>query len=338
MAWSGAPMRRIPETQSMTDTAIRIECLRVPTADPALVQLLWHKGSPWVDDIRRRLQGDCAGSVDRFFVAYDGPAMVAHVWYAAAAADPSVGLLGHAFTRPEYRRRGLAARLIEAAMAQFRREGGALMQLFTYNPETVPFYARLGFEQIHASQSAHANDWSLWSPPGSQAAVAEWCAASPREIRPLQPADLPKYCLLYNVEYATQLKDWAQAIGGGLEAELAFTLTRQRIGQVAAACCVLDNGRMIVGAAALATATFPHQSHVGLVDAYVLPQYAGHARPLLDAVLARRDDLGVKFLYAVSCDPVKSELFAKAGLRRRATLGQHYRIEDRLVDLELWAA
>ena len=155
----------------MTHASIRIECLPVPSADPALVQLLWHKGAPWVDDIRRRLAGECAGSVDRFFLAYDGPAMVAHVWYAAAQADPRIGLLGHVFTRPEYRRRGLAARLIEAALDRFRRDGGALMQLFTYAPETVPFYARLGFEQIYASQSAHAADWSMWSPPGARATV-----------------------------------------------------------------------------------------------------------------------------------------------------------------------
>jgi hypothetical protein len=75
-----------------------------------------------------------------------------------------------------------------------------------------------------------------------------------------------------------------------------------------------------------------------MVDAYVLPQYVDHAGPLLDAVLAQRDAMKVRFVYAVSCDRAKSELFAAAGMRRATTLPEHYRIDDLLIDLELWIA
>jgi len=75
-----------------------------------------------------------------------------------------------------------------------------------------------------------------------------------------------------------------------------------------------------------------------MLDAYVLPQYADRAGALLDAALAQRAAMKVRFVYAVSCDSSKSELFAAAGMRRAATLPEHYRIDDRLADLELWTA
>ena len=117
-------------------------------------------------------------------------------------------------------------------------------------------------------------------------------------------------------EYRTRLKDWAQSIGRGLEAELTFILTRQRIEQGAAACAVLDNGRMLVSAAALVRAAFAHQSHIAQLDVYTLPHYADRAGALCASALARRDALGVKARLV----PVPGWLIerAAAALGRRA--------------------
>ncbi len=149
-----------------------------PVTGQELPLLLWHKGSPWVEDIQRRLEGKCAGSRDRFLVIYDGPRPAAHVWYTVAEADPTLGLLGHVYTRPDRRRQGGASRLLQAAWARFEREGGRAMQLFTYNPATVPFYQRLGFELVHTSRSAHAQDWYMRARP------AERGKSRPASLRP----------------------------------------------------------------------------------------------------------------------------------------------------------
>ncbi len=98
--------------------------------------------------------------------------------------------------------------------------------------------------------------------------------------------------MLYNTEYGTRLKDRAQGIGLGLEAELAFINTCDRMARGAAACRVLDNGRTIVGIAALGCCDFPHQSHVGLVDYYTHPAFAAHAPALTEALLGEHAPAG----------------------------------------------
>lgn len=265
----------------MSELAISIGAIEIPVADQTLLGLLWHKGSPWVEDIKNRLEGKYPGSTDRFWVARDGPNLAAHVWYAVSAADPRLGLLGHVFTRPEYRRQGLSTRLIDAAMADFRRQGGEIMQLFTYNPPTVPFYERLGFEQVYMSQAAHSADWAMRWPAGSNRSIDAWLAPAECRIRPLAAEDLPKYCLLYNLEYATELKDWPQEIGLGLEAELAFLVTVGRVGRGQGVCLVLDNGQMLVGMATLMRSGFAHQAHVGAMDYYVHPRFRDRSGDLL---------------------------------------------------------
>jgi GNAT superfamily N-acetyltransferase len=315
---------------------IRIVPLEVPVAERGLLSLLWHKGSPWIDDIGRRMEGKYPGSLDRFLVAYDGPVMAAQVWYTVSAADPRTGLLGHVFTRPEYRRRRLSTRLMEAALEQFTREGGLLMQLFTYNPHTLPFYERLGFETICASRVAHAADWYMRSPVGAQRLLDQWLAGRDCRIRPLAPADLPQYCLLYNVEYQTRLKDRAQGIGLGLETELTFITSIEKTGRGAAACCVLDNGQAIAGIGSLACSDFPHQSHVGLVDCYTHPGFRARAGELIEAALDARRPLGVEIVYALAVDDAKREMFAALGFRHLGRLARHYRVDGQLIDCDLY--
>ncbi len=314
--------------------AFRIERFEAPAADVGLVDFLRHKGSPWVEDIHRRLAGQCPGSADRFFVAYDGDRLAAHAWYAVAQRDRRLGLLGHVFTQPEYRRRGLATRVIEAATADFAAQGGRVLQLFTYNPLTVPFYERLGFEQLRHSRSAHAGDWSMRWPPGAESMAAEWLAPAAARIRDLAAADLPQYCLVYNLDYSIRLKDWAQGIGLGLEAEAAFITTRNRVG---GACRVLDNGQTIVGAASLMPCSFAHQAHVATVDCYVHPRFAAEAANLLADVLSLRERLGVEFTYALAVDEAKARLFESLGLRPCARLEGHYQVEGKRLDAELYS-
>ncbi len=315
---------------------IRIVPLDLPVDDRDLLALVWHKGSPWVEDIHRRLQGECAGSRDRFFVGYDGSRPVAMVWYTVSETEPRLALLGHVYTRPEHRRRGLATRLMETAMAEFARQGGVVVQLFTYNPETLPFYERLGFETLYASRAMHATDWYLRRPAGSTVLIDTWFAPRACRVRPLAAGDLPQYCLLYNLEHRTRLKDRAQEIGLGLEAELAFIHSLERSCQGRAACCVLDNGRTIVGIGSLAACGFPHQSHVGLVDYYTHPDFSESGGQLAESALAERRALGLEIVYALCVDDEKRQTFAALGFEHLARLPGHYRVGEELVAADLY--
>ena len=204
------------------NSSIEMRKLAAIRDNMALVSLLWHKGSPWIEDIHRRLSGLLNGVDDCFVAAFDGQRMVATVWYTVARNDPKLGVIGHIYTHPQYRRQGISARLIDVAMTEFRALGGEFMQLFTSTPYTVPFYEQLGFENLHKNQSYHETDWYMRFPVGSSEAIAAWFQSAACQIRPLTDADLPQYSLLYNLEHQTLLKDGAQRIGLGLEAEFAF--------------------------------------------------------------------------------------------------------------------
>jgi GNAT superfamily N-acetyltransferase len=307
-----------------------------PAADAQLVSLLQHKGSPWIEDIQRRLGGAVPGSRDCFAAAYAGSQPVAHAWYTAAAGNPRLGLLGHVFTRPEYRGRGLATRLIDAALRHFRAAGGEVMQLFTYAPESIPLYERCGFEQLCAASALHGQDWSMRYPVASRALVEDWFAPSACTLRELAPADLPQFCLLYNLEYDTALKDRAQRIACGVECELAFLQTVQRIACGQGACWVADNGRTIVGIASLMRCEFAPQSHLALADFYVHPRSQSQAGPLMAACLSQPAGLGAEIIYGLVVDEAKHQVFADRGFRRKAVLQGHYRLGEARVDCTLY--
>lgn len=318
------------------DPRIEIRKLTAPLEDTGLLTLLRHKGSPWIEEIRNRIEGKYAESVDRFLVALAGDRLVAHVWYTVSAADARLGLLGHVFTRPDYRRRGISTRLMQAAMADFLDRGGVMMQLFTSTPHTVPFYEKLGYENLCGSQVLHETDWSMRYPVDSQAVLKQWFAPSRCRLRRITSGDLPPYCLLYNLEFRSRLKDWAQGVGSGLEAEFTFLRSWGKISRGEGVCCVLENGETIVGIGSLIRNDFAHQSHLAAIDCYVHPAFASKTRELIDACLGCREELGVEIVYAMGVDEGKRRTFHGLGFQPLAVLPGHYRIEDQDFDCELY--
>jgi N-acetylglutamate synthase-like GNAT family acetyltransferase len=301
-----------------------------------LMAFLDHKGPPWVDDIRRRARGELPGADDHFFVALDGQRLVGHVWYSVAHRDPRLGLIGHVFTDPACRRRGIAARLLEEAIAQFRRGGGVLLQLFTSTPFSIPFYEKFGFENLFSQPVLHDRDWYMRSPAGSGQSLPAWLDSPRVAIRPLAPGELPQYCLLYNAQHDHVLKDRAQQIGLGLEAELTFIRTTGALAEGRGACWVLDNGQTLVGAATLMPSAFSHQSHIALFDLYVLEPAGQHAAALAARCLRARDELGIERVYGLAVDASKRRLFQQLGFTSRGLLPGHYKVAEQRHDCELF--
>jgi len=301
-----------------------------------LVVFLRHKGPPWVDDIRRRVRGELEGAEDHFFVALDGQRLVGHAWYTVSRSDPRLGLIGHVFTDPAFRRRGIAALLLDQAMTRFRRGGGTLMQLFTSTPFSIPFYERLGFEDLFSQQVYHDRDWYLRSPAGSDQSLRDWFAAPQVSIRTLSPSELPHYCLLYNAQHDHVLKDRAQQLGLGLEAELAFIDTTNALAEGRGACWVLDNGRTLVGAATLMPSAFPHQSHIAIFDLYVLEPGLQHTAALAERCLRARHNLGIERIYGIGVDASKRGLLQQLGFASRGVLPGHYKVAQQRYDCEVF--
>jgi GNAT superfamily N-acetyltransferase len=316
------------------DPSIEIRKLTAPRDELELVSLLWHKGSPWVEGIVRRIRGSVPAADDRFWAAFHRDQIVATAWYTTSRKTPQMGLIGHIYTRPEYRRQGISTELVRAALADFRTRGGSVMQLFSSTPYTIPLYKRFGFENVYAGRSYHETDWYMRYPADARRQIDAWYAEPCREIRPLDEGDLPSYCLLYNHEHRSVLKDWAQSIGLGLEAEFAFINSSAKMATGQGVCRVMDNGRTIVGLASLMRCDFPHHAHVAAFDVYVHPAHATVAAPLIDACLACREDLGAEFIDALTLTPEKRDELARFGFRTQAVLPRHYRVGRQYFDCE----
>lgn len=314
----------------------------VPAAvGDAVVELLRHKGQPWVDDIRRRLSGAVADASDHYFVARCADELVGHVWYTTHQAAPELGLIGHIYTAPEWRRRGVAAQLVDAALTHFRQSGGRLLQLYTSTPYTLDFYRRFGFEELYRNQAYHAMDWYMCAPVDARRA---WPAPNPAvgSMRALSPGALPQYCLLYNSEHTSLLKDRAQQIGMGLEAELAFIQFTQQMAMGNGVCYVLDDDHALAAIATLRRMEFPHQSHIAVLDCYAVDDAADNAleslEPLVDRCLQERERLGVELVYAMAVDATKQRLFQQLGWQQHAVLSKHYRVAQSRYDLVVYRA
>jgi len=311
------------------DAPIDIQLL-CPPLSPAdcmeLVTFLWHKGDPWVRDIHRRLAGGMPGARDFYFIARRAGELVGHVWYTTREDAPDLGLIGHVYTAPAHRRRGISARLVDAAMAEFRQRGGRVMQLFTSTRYTLDFYQRFGFENLYSNQAYHETDWYMCAPSGAHAELTRTLAAARVTVRPISFGTLPQYCFLYNLEHDTLSKDRAQPVGLGLDAELSFIHMHDKLVARQAAAYALGDDHLLAGVATLCQLDFPHQSHVGIVDAYTDPRFRDHVPQLIEACLGRRAELGIEFVYALAVDTYKRRQFEQLGFRSGATLSRHFRV------------
>jgi hypothetical protein len=239
--------------------------------------------------------------------------------------------LGHVFTRPDYRRRGICLRLLGEAMAQFACDGGQVLQLFTDNADTLGLYRQFGFEIVGSSPARHGPYWAMRSPADPRALAALFSAEECR-LRGLAADDLPRYCLLYNLGDETILKDRAQGIGLGREAEFTFLRAMETLRREQGTFCVLDNGQTIVGIASLVASSFEPQSHVGLLDYYVLPQFAARTGELIAAALGHRESLGLEYVHAMCVDEAKRRMLAGLGFRQRSRLADHYHVGETRMD------
>ncbi len=319
-----------------TDSPIDIRQLAMPHTGMDLVSLVWDKGSPWVEDIYRRSRGEYGDSADHFFVALADGQMVAIAWYCTATSNPKLGLIGHIYTSPPFRGRGISRRLIDAAMSDFRDGGGEVIQLFSSTPYTIPFYERLGFENLYANRGYHDTDWYMRYPKGSRREIDGWFACAATEIQPLSAGDLSGYCLLYNLEHDSVSKDWAQSIGLGMEAEFTFIHSMAKVSRGEAVCCILKTESAIVGIASLVRQDFPHQSHIANLDLYVHPNFLADAQRLVDACLDQRERVGAEIVYALGVDPPKREMLGRLGFCSRVLLTRHYKVASRYFDSELF--
>ncbi len=216
-----------------------------PPVEPKLasriVELLQHKGEPWLTDIRCRLSDS---SRDVNALAHRDGELAAHACLLATDLCPEVAWIAHVFTAEQHRRRGLARALLAALVDRFAEGAGRWLGLETGNPAAARLYAELGFVTLQGTPGEGTAVMLRCPDPSSGDASAlrdayfehsgEWA------VQTCGREHYPALCMLFGM-LAGEGKLPAMGLDTGAEAEEA--LLSALLSQECSPCSVLVDRR-----------------------------------------------------------------------------------------------
>ncbi|KAI6650247.1 hypothetical protein LOD99_5926 [Oopsacas minuta] len=123
-----------------------------PVLCEEVITCLLGWGEASITDIRIRLTDKSERSKDLFSICRDGSGkIVSNTWIGWNGRQPHgerVGLLGHVFTLPDHRCKGLASQVSKLALEEFYTSGGLCLLLGVANESAHRIYYRLGFRVV----------------------------------------------------------------------------------------------------------------------------------------------------------------------------------------------
>ena len=114
---------KIADEKLKTGENMEIGVVMAPDEDHfgSMMELLHHKGPPWLTHVERALKGDITGLEPRFYIGALNGQAIANI---VTVEYNRTGIFGHVFTRPEHRRKGACTLVMGHQMEDFRQRGG----------------------------------------------------------------------------------------------------------------------------------------------------------------------------------------------------------------------
>lgn len=111
-----------------------------------ITTLLAHKGAFWTGQVKQAYTGRCDALETTCYIALVDDEPVSNIMI---SKYKGAGLLGHVFTKPEWRRQGLASALMKAALKDFTARGGLALWLGTgYDSPAYHIYSGFKFRSV----------------------------------------------------------------------------------------------------------------------------------------------------------------------------------------------
>ena len=320
--------QRLGDAQLKTGETVEIGLFTSPVADEfadQLNKLLGHKGWEWVWQIGLSLKGETDALENRFYVARRGDEIISSVCTFEAGG---VGILGHVWTPPEERRRGLCTRIFEKLMDEYRSRGGGLMLLGTgYDSPPYHIYRRFGFEGYYEGSGGMRystdDDFETKHFAAGPAKVVEptWCAWPRVNALFAQPEPFVK-SIAYGCFFKTFAEDiylWLlHAMGEGEPVRMKL-LESESTGAVVGCAWVVPDKR------------FPG---VYLLDLCCHPNHPDGYAKLLGAMTW---PAAKATTYVEAGLDAKAAALEAAGFEREGTLKQHLKKQGTYVDLWIYS-
>ncbi len=139
---------KLSDVKLKTDEKMEIGVVLAPDAEYAeqMMDVLSHKGQPWLMHMEEALNGDITGLETRFYIGQVDGQVIANVM---TVEYNRTGIVGHVFTRPEHRRKQACMLTMTEQMEDFRRRGGGVLLLGTgYESPAYWIYHSHGFRSL----------------------------------------------------------------------------------------------------------------------------------------------------------------------------------------------
>jgi len=189
----------------------------------AIRRFLDHKGEPWLTHVERANRDDVDDLRTIYYVGLLERRIVGNVMI---VGDGRAGILGHVFTDPAQRRKGICTHLMAAAVEDFRASGALAMSLGTgYDSPPYHIYAAFGFQGVEPG-----NGHMLFeSQPGS---LDRYFAPARTRVAEIRWEHWAGLSLLYMLPEADVLRSHAYGVIGPVGFEggfLRFQTMRERL-------------------------------------------------------------------------------------------------------------
>jgi len=294
-----------------------------------IMKALGHKGGPWVSTIQMTLEQPLEGVQCYYYLGLlDGE--IAGNITTTEATEVGVGILGHVFTSPSHRRKGICMALMEALTGDFAARGGGAMTLATgHDSPAYHIYRGFGFAGIGTSGRM------IWQ--ARPDFVEQYFSAGPTEVRDITWPDWAMLDLLYKIEAGSFLRGIYFTHYGPSSYESLFPqlLRLAEENEDVQAKVLAKPGGEVVGHAMLVPDPRWHND-VWLLDFFVHPDFCPAAGELLAAIELPP---GRKVqAYADSHSPEKIQLLEAAGFHQETVLrNQIINTEGEPLDVHVFA-
>jgi hypothetical protein len=226
-------LRELGKVDLKSGGRMRIICISgaQPEWAERLLSFLHHKRETTREPLALSLAEGIEPGVISFYVGLVGEELVGNTttW---TGAGGQAGILGHVFTPPEHRRKGICSHLMQATMSDFAAGGGRTMSLGTgYDGAPYWIYHSFGFRGMH--DTGHM----LWR--AEEDFESRWFAPGETELRETHFGDWAALDALFSVEegwlyrtvYYSQVGfgDYESAYWGWRSAILSGRIRQHRI-------------------------------------------------------------------------------------------------------------
>lgn len=279
----------------------------------AVERLLVHKGSGYEVHIRAALAGETDALETRFYLGVLEGVPVANVM---TIESLGVGILGHVFTRPEHRRKGICQAIMTRLMEDFRERGGRTLLLGT-GFESAPYwiYHSFGFRSLKGG-------FMRYDAPAAEAIARSWFAAGAAcSAVPLERRHWPLLGLLGAQAEGEALRSaaWRLFGIGSLEGPVVRTLAAQSEGKGIAGVVLETEGGAVVGCATVHPTGSGMNGWPGvwLLDLFAHPDFIAHFGQMLAGL---KLPPGKIIAYADTGSSAKAAALEARGFEREGTL------------------